>query len=483
MKKTYKKIARRTCFYLLFATTCWFVACLHEDGRHIDFEKHYELMSTRSLRETGIPDCFFAYSDTARFGHLIPILQQVDSCHPFVDTFRQTYGLPLWNCSWLEKGELGNICFVPILPNDGRRQITTVWVFTETEKKILYTVVQPADNPNNSDWRFLSDFMTYRVFGTDNETNIVLKIAQSPQTRIAQPIVITTCNDIYTGTAGHLEYRYTDCFDHIFWIEEPEKWNQHPDPGEGSLSGSKINGGSGGGSSSVIGGQGDNEQPQNDEPRNPANEPCGRAERMSLDNELIHHVETLFEEVNNYHNDDLENGWIKTSTGEYISPAIRETNKVKYNESLLKGMKITEQYHSHPAGSCIPSWADLKNLAYRYSHSQIDVEHFSYGIVTTMGCLSLVIMDEKKFAEFVKGILDNSSQSIYNSKIIPNQPKSVDTAIARFIDFLNDSKSGISVLFNYSTYNPDSDNMELKDWYPMDSDGHEKLKDVFCLAY
>lgn len=64
--------------------------------------------------------------------------------------------------------------------------------------------------------------MTYRVFGTDNETNIVLKIAQSPQTRIAQPIVITTCNDIYTGTAGHLEYRYTDCFDHIFWIEEPE---------------------------------------------------------------------------------------------------------------------------------------------------------------------------------------------------------------------------------------------------------------------
>lgn len=80
---------------------------------------------------------------------------------------------------------------------------------------------------------------------------------------------------------------------------------------------------------------------------------------MSLDNELIHHVETLFEEVNNYHNGDLENGWIKTSTGEYISPAIRETNKVKYNESLLKGMKITEQYHSHPAGSCIPSWADF----------------------------------------------------------------------------------------------------------------------------
>lgn len=100
MKKTYKKIARRTCFYLLFATTCWFVACLHEDGRHIDFEKHYELMSTRSLRETGIPDCFLLIrirlvSATLfpSYNKLIPVIRLLTlSAKPMVYLFGTVHG-------------------------------------------------------------------------------------------------------------------------------------------------------------------------------------------------------------------------------------------------------------------------------------------------------------------------------------------------------------------------------------------------------
>ena len=44
------------------------------------------------------------------------------------------------------------------------------------------------------------------------------------------------------------------------------------------------------------------------------------------------------------------------------------------------------QEHSHPTGSMITSWADLKALAIRYQQGYVKSENFTYGVVSEFGC-------------------------------------------------------------------------------------------------
>lgn len=104
MKNTIKLLIKRICIYFASATTFWLIACQPEDlPLKVENKNFSKLMVTRTLSETGTPNDFFYYSDTTRFGRLIPALQHIDSITPFVKAFKQTYGLPLWECSWLEK--------------------------------------------------------------------------------------------------------------------------------------------------------------------------------------------------------------------------------------------------------------------------------------------------------------------------------------------------------------------------------------------
>ena len=488
MKKTLKTLVRCISLCLASVAACWLVACLQQEQESIPSEEERilsERMATRSLAETGMPGSFFDYADTARFGRLVPMLQRVDSLTPFVDKFSSTYGLPLWNSSWLEKGDGVRVCFVPVLSNDGTRRISTVWVFAETRDKVYYAPFRLADEPGRTEWRFLSDFMTYRVYGVDNELGLVLKKATPIQTRIANPYVFTTCNDIYTGWDGYLEYRYTDCFDTVIWVEEVEEYCRNPDPGGGS--GALPGSGDGGGSSSddsVIGGKGDNEDEQEkpeepDEPKNPEDTPCGKAERLSLDTALVNKVQELFDEVQNYHVGDTEERWIKTDDGRYIYPSEKAVDKMKYNPEDLVGTTITEQYHSHPTGSCIPSWADLEVLTEYYKKGRIDAQHFSYGVISSMGCTSLVIINETKFREFAEKMPSKDLKDVYyKDKVLV--PKTVEDALAQFIAFLNNVDSGVRVLFNSSAYDSDTDSMELSLWWPKNIDENKKLQDEFC---
>lgn len=484
MKKTLKTLVRRVSLGLATAAACWLVACLQQEQESIPSEEERilsERMATRSLAETGMPGSFFDYADTARFGRLVYLLQQVDSLTPFVDKFSSTYGLPLWNSSWLEKGDNASVCFVPVLGNDGARRISTVWVFAEAKGKVCYAPFRLADQPGHTGWKFLSDFMTYRVFDVDNEQGLVLKEMASIQTRIANPHVFTTCNAIYTGWGGHLEYRYTDCFDVVVWVEEVEDFCFNIDRGDGGGILSDGGGGSGGGP--VIDGKGDNEneneQEKPDESKNPLT-PCEYAERLSLDDSLSSRVEALFNKLQQYKVGDTEEGWIKTKDGKYIQPSEKTVGELKYDPADLVGITIVEQYHSHPTGSCIPSWKDLVQLAYRYQKGLIDVQNFSYGVVSSMGCTSLVIMSETQFRKFAGGVLSNEFQEDY-AKNITMDPISVEDAIARLIAFFNNTQSGIRVLFNASNYNPDTDSMELSLWWPKKIDENRKLQDELCL--
>lgn len=153
---------------------------------------------------------------------------------------------------------------------------------------------------------------------------------------------------------------------------------------------------------------------------------------------------------------------------------------MKYDYAALKGKKIQEGYHSHPAGACYPSWADLRALCTWYKNGMIDVDAFSYGVVTGMGCLSLVITSETDFQTFVDGVLDGSVEKMYNEMRGASMSNGVGEAVAKFIDFLKNAQAGINVLFNETVYDIEDDTMKLGNWAAKDSNGQAVISDYNC---
>lgn len=177
------------------------------------------------------------------------------------------------------------------------------------------------------------------------------------------------------------------------------------------------------------GGGGNNSAKQNED-----RSPCNAANQLSNDAAFKAKANSLFNATKNYRTGDTENGWIKTTTKQYISPSERTAKSMKYPD--LTGKKITEEYHSHPTGSCIPSFADLKVLATRYKKGQIDVANFSYGVISSMGCFTMVITSEEAFKGFAEKILyDPKIKIAYNKMHEIENTNGVDTAIAKFIAF------------------------------------------------
>lgn len=136
-------------------------------------------------------------------------------------------------------------------------------------------------------------------------------------------------------------------------------------------------------------------------------DPCSYKIILSSDTQFRAKVTALLNALQNYQEGDTENGWIKFTSGEYAYPIERKPTSIMYSSSDIQGKKITEAYHSHPTGSLIPSYTDLKALATRYQNNQINIQQFSYGIISSMGCLSLVISSEECFREFAKNIIAN----------------------------------------------------------------------------
>ena len=84
-----------------------------------------------------------------------------------------------------------------------------------------------------------------------------------------------------------------------------------------------------------------------------------------------------------------------------------------------------EWYHSHPTGSMITSWADLKALAIRYQQGYVKSENFTYGIVSTFGCLSIMITSPVDFNAFATKVRNgnNSGLSVmFSSNIDESNP-------------------------------------------------------------
>lgn len=181
-----------------------------------------------------------------------------------------------------------------------------------------------------------------------------------------------------------------------------------------------------------------------------------------------------------YPKNGVEDGWSKTTTGEVIRPAHRKEGSVRYDANQLENKKLVELYHTHPLGSPYPSFGDLKALANNYLKGRIDVANFSYGVISSMGCFTMVISSEelfRSFAELITNLKDEEMSEWIEMRQYNVQ--GVDATVAKYIDFLKSTDSGLEIMFSPTKYNSD-DSAYLGDWKAKSSNGKAEISDTNC---
>lgn len=240
--------------------------------------------------------------------------------------------------------------------------------------------------------------------------------------------------------AGCIPVSYQDCKDVCYWYDDGTSDDDTWD------------------TSYPNGGVDDNQQttqqdPQQKPQQGMEQDPCSKSQLMSGDSNFRSQVDKFFDDNLTA---TVENGWMKTKTGEYVYPDIREGNAMNYSSSLTSGKVFTEQYHCHPAStgqSCIPSQSDLRKMAFYYQKGRIDVANYSYGVISDVGCISIIITSETQFAAFAKKVYNasgatepvvNQAWKEYVTGVVLGTP---EASVGKLINFFKETNAGLSVMF------------------------------------
>lgn len=169
-----------------------------------------------------------------------------------------------------------------------------------------------------------------------------------------------------------------------------------------------------------------------------------KIESLNKNDELKNKVKEIFDSFYQKSN-CKENGWIR-SGGVVHGPKDQGSTSIKYNWSKIeKG--ITEWYHSHPTGAPIPSVADLSLLTSRYSGGYLDVNNFSYGVISVFGCTTFIITSEENFKAFAESFsYDKMKDDI--EEFVSKSGGGAESIVSAFSDFLDTQKSGLELIFN-----------------------------------
>ena len=232
---------------ILTMVTFLFVSCETENQLlEMNTDSVRTRIMTRGMNKP-MPTTFFAYSDR-RLEALIATLRDINDNIPFVTSFQEEYGMPLWDFAYTISEEEGDIYFVPIFDARTPLEIRSFWFFRISGGLMTYAPYKFDETfISDSEQRFIFDFLNYLVFG-ENNTSGAIFVEKAPQTRAW--ITVTRCWDVYTGTAEHLEFSYSNCIDTTYWIDEVFVWNSVPDPSRGERGSLPLTGGGGGSSGS-----------------------------------------------------------------------------------------------------------------------------------------------------------------------------------------------------------------------------------------
>ena len=194
------------------------------------------------------PENFFAYTDST-LKAVISALRRVEEEKHFTASFLLKYGIPLWNFTYKLTGEETCI-FVPLYRLDKPHCIDAIWLLHIKDGWMKFFPLKRDDELiRESDQVFIFDLLSYLVFGEENAQGLTFK----PHAQTRSVITVTQCWDVYTGPKDQLEYSYTNCVSHSYWVDDAlinnSNWNS-----EGGGSGDVwIGGGSSGGSGSSSG--------------------------------------------------------------------------------------------------------------------------------------------------------------------------------------------------------------------------------------
>jgi len=168
--------------------------------------------------------------------------------------------------------------------------------------------------------------------------------------------------------------------------------------------------------------------------------------------------------------DRLEDGYIKTASGQFFYPDERHESRLKYN--FFPTEKLTERVHYHPMGggsnSGIPSRGDINALHQMYSLGLMDnPTEFLYAVIGYDCMIVLQISDPDAFGEFGEYFgLGGSNLKMFRTEYeayIKKENLEFNENIDELTRFLNDYNSGLTVHFgNTSEMNPrDRENSSL----------------------
>lgn len=213
--------------------------------------KSSDYVATRSITFPSSLTDFFSHSCNG-LDSVINTLRNINKEKNFIGSFLKKYGIPLWNYTLILKGEDEVSFYVPLFQGKSNLSINAFWFFHITDGKIIYAPFRRADDRiKKHEQRFVLDLLSWRVFGENNTSGLIFEEKESSSRAW---IVTERCWDVYTGTANNLEYKYTNCVQNAFWVDETVYWittaPEDDSSGGSTTVGGGGNSGTGGGGSS-----------------------------------------------------------------------------------------------------------------------------------------------------------------------------------------------------------------------------------------
>lgn len=192
------------------------------------------------------PGNFFTYTDST-LKAVVSALRSVEEEQHFTASFLLKYGIPLWNFTYKSTEEDETCIFVPLYHLNKPRSIDAIWLLRIKDGWMKFFPLKRDDELiKGSDQAFIFDLLSYMVFGEKNAQGLIF----TPHAQTRATILVTQCWDVYTGTKDHLEYSYTNCVNHFYWVDDAFMYNGNWNSNEGGSGNVWIGGGSSGGSGS-----------------------------------------------------------------------------------------------------------------------------------------------------------------------------------------------------------------------------------------
>lgn len=250
-------------------------------------EEAIEELPSTTTRAFSFPSSdteFFNAADSI-LAPIIEVLRQIDSRDKFIQSFLQEYGMPLWLHTYIIDGENDYTFLVPLYNGQWEREITSFWYFYVADDKMTFAPFR-NDDPTiaENEQRFVFDLLSYHVFGRYNSKGLTF-IENDKDSNTRAFIEVTRCWDVYTGYGDYLEYRYSNCISHTYWVDIAISVAENNDFGSGT--GIPIGGG-GGGNGSISAGN-------NMSATVPNADRIFKNDSLPLNNWLV--IETLIDEV------------------------------------------------------------------------------------------------------------------------------------------------------------------------------------------